>query len=117
RIKGLTVIIPRLSLILKMKMALCFYSLNSLLKMLDMDHTVAEPEDQNFRGSTYFKNSMFRVSPENLVLLTADFLKISLKTSSVISSQSFLVISSNLGFGLNKGSLCALENRFQGQTS
>src|SRR6476620_5531869 len=60
---------------------------------------------------------MLRLSPTNLVRFTAEFLNTVLKVSSVISSQSFLVIESNSGFGLNNGSLCAFENRFHGQTS
>ena len=62
-------------------------------------------------------NFRFRFSPSNFVLFKADFLNKSLKTSSVISSQSFLFISRKLGFGSNACSLCAVENLFQGHTS
>ena len=64
-----------------------------------------------------FKKSIFRFKPSNLVRLTAEFLKTARKVSSVISSQSFFDIDSKSEFGLNSGSLCGLENRFQGQTS
>jgi hypothetical protein len=60
---------------------------------------------------------MFLLNPSNFDLFTAEFLKTALKVSAVISSQSFLVIDSKSGFGLKRGSLCALENLFQGQTS
>ena len=45
------------------------------------------------------------------------FLKIFWNTSCVISSQSFLEKAKISGLGLNKGSLCGLENLFHGQTS
>src|SRR5690606_39134757 len=64
-----------------------------------------------------FKKLMFLFNPENFVLFTAESLNTFLKTSSVISSQSFLVMDNNSGCGLNNGSLCDFENRFQGQTS
>ena len=60
---------------------------------------------------------MFLFNPSNFVLLTAEFLNTFLKVSSVISFQSFFVIESNSVFGLKRGSLCAFENLFQGQTS
>lgn len=65
----------------------------------------------------YFKNSIFRFNPLYFVLFTAEFLNTRLNVSSVISSQSFLVICNNSGFALKAGSECGLEKRFQGHTS
>jgi hypothetical protein len=65
----------------------------------------------------YLIKSILRFKPSNLVLLTAEFLNTVLKVSSVISSQSFLVIDNSSGFGLKSGSLWDFENLFQGQTS
>src|SRR5690554_6495949 len=54
------------------------------------------------RNSIYFSETkaMFRFNPSNFVRFTGDFLKISLKTSSVISSQSDLEKFNNSGLGL-----------------
>ena len=60
---------------------------------------------------------MFLDKPSNFVLLTALSLKTSLKVSRVNSFQSFEVILSNSGCGLNNGSSLGLENLFQGHTS
>jgi hypothetical protein len=65
----------------------------------------------------YLIKLIFRFKPSNLVLFTGEFLKTVLKVSSVISSQSFLVIDNSSGFGSKSGSLWDFENLFQGQTS
>ena len=75
------------------------------------------PSIQSAFNFSYFKKSIFLVSPANLVRFTAEFLKTALKVSSVISSQSFFVSESKSGCGLKSGSRCGLEKRFHGQTS
>ena len=65
----------------------------------------------------YFKKLIFRLNPSNFVRFKAEFLKTILKVSSVISSQSLLDMVNKSRLELNKGSLCAFENLFQGQIS
>jgi hypothetical protein len=76
-------------------------------------------EINNFylHNQAFIRVSILRLSPANFVLFTGDFRNRVEKTSSVSSTHSFFFICSNSGCGLNLGSLCCLENRFQGQTS
>ena len=62
-----------------------------------------------FKQYCYSKNKIFLFNPSYFVRFTADFLKSSLKTSSVISCHSRRFIASSFAFGVNLGSLCCLE--------
>ena len=55
--------------------------------------------------------------PANLLRLSGEFLTISVKFSSVNSSQSLVVKFNIAGIGVKFTSLCGVENRFHGQTS
>jgi hypothetical protein len=63
-------------------------------------------------ASTLILKVNITFQPPNFVL-KGESLNTTLKVSSVISSQSFLVIDNTSMLGLNKGSLCGLENLFQ----
>jgi ribonuclease HIII len=87
-------------------------------RTISTDTTVIARESSLKKTITnHFRKSIFRFSPKNFVLFRGESLNTALKVSSVISSQSFLVIDNKSGLALNKGSLCGLENLFQGQTS
>src|SRR5690606_2816359 len=68
-------------------------------------------------SSLLFKKAILRIKPVYLVRLTADFLKMAAKSSSVSSVHCCLSYSSNCGLGLNNGWLCGVAKRFQGHTS
>ena len=75
-------------------------------------------EKKNYERKIY-RDLMENSSPNDRrnVESNVKLLNTFLKVSSVNSFQSFEVIFNNSDFGLNSGSLCCLENLFQGQTS
>src|SRR3954453_15174481 len=62
-------------------------------------------------------NRRFLLMPSNLLRLSGEFLKTSLKPDSVSSSQSLVEKFNTCGSGENCTSLWGLLNRFHGQTS
>ncbi len=72
-----------------------------------------------FGISEYYRlaHPILRINPSYLVRFTADFLKMSLKSSSESCSQYGLLSVSSCGCGSNSGSACAVLLLFHGQTS